>query len=130
MPTLQANLRRSPGDAARLAQTGMPILLVKGAHVEPPELAHGWGEDTDLAFIGLAHQLHAAGAELAIGTHDPVIREALLASFESVRFEMLLGVRPEMDGHSFAAGNPSALCALRPRLVSLLDASRGQSRGA
>ncbi|MBA2580301.1 MAG: cupin domain-containing protein [Thermoleophilaceae bacterium] len=85
----------------------MPILLAKGAHVEPPELAHGWGEDTDLAFIGLAHQLHAAGAELAIGTHDPVIREALLASFESVRFEMLLGVRPEMDGHSFAAGNPS-----------------------
>lgn len=93
MPTLQANLRRSPGDAARLAETGLPVLLVKGAHGEPPELAHRWGEDTDLAFIALAHQLHAAGAELAIGTHDPVIREALLASFEAVRVEMLLGVR-------------------------------------
>jgi proline dehydrogenase len=31
--------------------------------------------------------------ELAIGTHDPVIREAVTAAFPDVGVEMLLGVR-------------------------------------
>jgi proline dehydrogenase len=33
--------------------------------------------------------------ELTIGTHDPVIREALLASLSGIGVEMLLGVRPD-----------------------------------
>jgi proline dehydrogenase len=36
--------------------------------------------------------------QLAIGTHDPVLREAVLATFDEVGVEMLLGVRPE-DGY-------------------------------
>ena len=93
--TLQGNLRRSEADAEQLADAGVPVRLVKGAYLEPPDVAHPWGEATDLAFLRLAHGLHAAGAELSIGTHDAVIREALLASLEGIGVEMLLGVRPE-----------------------------------
>jgi proline dehydrogenase len=95
MTTLVANLRRSVADASRLADAAVPVRLVKGAYLEPPDLAHDWGEPTDVAFLRLAHELHAAGIELAIGTHDPVIREALLASLTGIGVEMLLGVRPD-----------------------------------
>ncbi len=93
--TVQANLRRSPGDADRLAEAGVPIRLVKGAYVESPALAHPWGDATDLAFIELAYTLHGAGAALSLGTHDPVIREALLPALAGAGLEMLLGVRTE-----------------------------------
>jgi proline dehydrogenase len=97
MPTLQAHLRRSPEDARRLIAAKLPVLLVKGTTVESPEIAHPWGKETDDAFLNLACQLHAGGVPLAIGTHDPAIREALLATLYGIVVEMLLGVRPE-DG--------------------------------
>jgi proline dehydrogenase len=93
--TLQANLRRSDADGRALADAGVPIRLVKGAYVEDPRAARAWGEPTDLAFLALAHDLHAAGAALSLGTHDPVLREALLRALPAVGVEMLLGVRPD-----------------------------------
>jgi proline dehydrogenase len=91
--TVQANLRRSRSDAHALAERGVPIRLVKGAYVEDPRVAWPWGEPTDLAFLELAHELHANGAEIALATHDPVVREALLRALPDVGVEMLLGVR-------------------------------------
>jgi proline dehydrogenase len=91
--TLQANMKRSPDDARRLIAAGVPIRLVKGAYLGPAHVAHPWGEATDVAFLRLAHQLHHAGASVAMATHDPVIREALLAAFGRLDVEMLLGVR-------------------------------------
>jgi proline dehydrogenase len=91
--TIQANLRRSPADAEWLAEAGVPIRVVKGAYVETPAQAHAWGDPTDLAFIGLAYALHGGGATVSLGTHDPVIREALLPALPGVSIEMLLGVR-------------------------------------
>ncbi len=93
--TLQANLKRSPGDAERLAEAAVPVRLVKGAYLEPPEVAYPWGEATDLAFLRLARSIRAAGTELTIATHDPVIREALIAAHPGIRVEMLKGVRTE-----------------------------------
>lgn len=93
--TLQANLRRSRDDGRRLAETGVPIRLVKGAYVEPSEVAYPWGEAVDVAFVRLAHQLAGLDAELTLATHDPVIREALLPALNGVGVEMLLGVRPD-----------------------------------
>jgi proline dehydrogenase len=93
--TVQANLKRSPADASRLADAGVPIRLVKGAYVEDAAIAHAWGEATDLAFLELAHGLHRAGVELTLGTHDPVLRDALLYALPGVGVEMLLGVRPD-----------------------------------
>jgi proline dehydrogenase len=100
--TLQANLRRSDADGLALAGAGVPIRLVKGAYVEDPRAAHAWGEPTDLAFLALAHDLHAAGAALSLGTHDPVLREALLRALPGVGVEMLLGVRSD-DAAALAA---------------------------
>jgi proline dehydrogenase len=104
--TIQANFRRSPDDAQRLAEAGVPIRLVKGAYVESPALAHPWGDATDLAFIELAYALHGAGATLSLGTHDPVIREALLPALGGAVLEMLLGVRTEELGLLAARGVP------------------------
>jgi proline dehydrogenase len=102
--TVQANLWRSPADAQRLAEAGVPIRLVKGAYVEEPGIAYDWGEQTDLAFLELAHELHRGGAELTLGTHDPVLREALLRALPGVGVEMLLGVRAD-DARTLSARN-------------------------
>ena len=93
--TLQANLRRSADDWPKLVQAGVAIRLVKGAYVEPPAIAYRYGEETDIAFVRLAHILHDAGAALALATHDRVLRESLLAAFGAIPVEMLLGVRSE-----------------------------------
>jgi proline dehydrogenase len=104
--TLQANLRRAPADGAALVEAGVPIRLVKGAYVEGPALAWRWGEPTDLAFVELAQELHRAGAELSLATHDAVLREALLPSIPGAGVEMLLGVRPEDQVSLAARGIP------------------------
>jgi proline dehydrogenase len=91
--TIQANLKRSRADAQALVERGVPIRLVKGAYVEDPQVARPWGEPTDLAFLELAHELHANGAEVAIATHDAILREALLRALPGIGVEMLLGVR-------------------------------------
>ncbi len=91
--TIQVNLKRSRADAHALAEGGVPIRLVKGAYLEDPQVARPWGEPTDLAFVELAHELHANGAEVAIATHDAILREALLRALPGIGVEMLLGVR-------------------------------------
>lgn len=91
--TVQANLNRSRADAHVLAEAGVPIRLVKGAYVEDSRVARPWGESTDLAFLELAHELHANGARIAVATHDPILREAVLRALPDVGVEMLLGVR-------------------------------------
>jgi proline dehydrogenase len=106
MATLQAHLRRSLDDAQRLIAAKAPVLLVKGATLESPEDAYPWGEQTDVAFRALAHELHAGGVQLAIGTHDPVIREALLATLDGIGVEMLLGVRRQDGRELLRRGHP------------------------
>jgi proline dehydrogenase len=87
--TVQANLRRAPGDARRLAAAGVPVRLVKGAYVESPAIAHPYGPQTDAAFGALAGQLQAAGATVLLATHDPALHDVL----PGAPVEMLLGVR-------------------------------------
>lgn len=101
--TLQANLRRSPADADRLAAAGVPVRLVKGAYVERDALP--WGPQTDAAYVGLAHRLHAGGAGLALATHDAALRARLLAELPGARCELLLGVAPADATALAAAGH-------------------------
>jgi proline dehydrogenase len=91
--TVQANLRRSADDARRLADAEIPIRLVKGAYVEPSAVALPWGEPTDVAFVRLASLMAELGATFSVATHDPVLREAVLATLGDRPVEMLLGVR-------------------------------------
>jgi len=93
--TLQANLRRSESDAYRLVDSGIPVRLVKGAYLESSAVAYEWGEQVDVAFVRLAHQIVERGGTMAIATHDPVIREALLRALDGCGIEMLFGVRPD-----------------------------------
>jgi proline dehydrogenase len=95
MATVQANLRRSERDIEDLADAGVPIRLVKGAYVEPGEIAHPWGAPTDGAYVALAERLRDRGADHALATHDPTILERLLADRHPASVEFLLGVRPE-----------------------------------
>lgn len=87
--TLQANLRRSPGDLERLAEAGVAVRIVKGAYVEPEALPYG--EPTDLAYLSLAHRADELGMDFSLGTHHGLLREAC----PPAPVEMLLGVRPE-----------------------------------
>ncbi len=58
--TLQANLRRSMADTARVASFGMPVRLVKGAFVEPAAVAYPYGPETDTSYVLLARALRRA----------------------------------------------------------------------
>jgi proline dehydrogenase len=100
--TLQANLRRSPDDARRLAADGVPVRLVKGAYVEAARDAHQWGPATDAAYAALARDLHRAGVDVALATHDAALRDALLAELPGARCELLLGIA-ERDAVALAA---------------------------
>ena len=93
--TVQANLRRSPGDLEALVAAGVHVRLVKGAYVEPTG-AHAYGEPTDVAYLRLGFRLAEAGAAWSMATHDARLREALLLALGPVPVEQLLGVRPEV----------------------------------
>jgi proline dehydrogenase len=71
---LQAYLRRTPEDLARLMPLKPVIRLVKGAYDEPKEVAFGKKSDTDHAYYDLASEmLNAARTGFCIpifGTHD------------------------------------------------------------
>jgi proline dehydrogenase len=101
---LQAYLRRTPDDLARLLPLKPWIRLVKGAYAEPPTVAFPVKRDTDLAYYDLALRLLDAagrGEVLAVfGTHDmPLLDRVLAAARERGvgpdRFEvhMLYGIR-------------------------------------
>jgi proline dehydrogenase len=130
--TLQANLRRSPADAERLAAAGVPVRLVKGAYAEGPEIALPWGAPTDEAYAALARQLHAAGADVALATHDPRLRAALLADLpQDTRIEVLLGIEPATATELAAAGHDVRVyVAYGPDWFRYFMRRRAESQGA
>ncbi len=104
--TVQANLRRSPDDVDRLLAAGVQIRLAKGAYLESADVAHAWGEAATVAFIKLAHRVHAGGSAPVLATHDAVVREALLEALPGAGVEMLLGVREDDARELVARGVP------------------------
>ncbi|HEX6335867.1 MAG TPA: proline dehydrogenase family protein [Jiangellaceae bacterium] len=108
--TVQANLRRSESDTEHLVAAGVPVRLVKGAYLEAPKVAHRWGDETDLAYVRLAHAVHGSG-QLILATHDPILREALLSTMDGVAIEMLLGVREDDAAALVARGVPVRIYA-------------------
>lgn len=104
--TVQANLRRTPGDLEQYVEAGVHVRLVKGAYVGPPDVALPYGEPTDIAYLRLAHRLADADASFALATHDGVLREALLGALGPVPVEQLLGVRPDVVDDLVSRGVP------------------------
>jgi proline dehydrogenase len=102
---LQAYLFRTPADVARLAPLRPSIRLVKGAYLEPDDIAHRPGPAVDEAYAAIAiqllEQLRAGRVQRAIlGTHDAELVRRVAQSAEEVgidrsriEVQMLYGIR-------------------------------------
>jgi proline dehydrogenase len=107
---LQAYLRRTPADVERLPE-GSIVRLVKGAYLEPPEVAFPSRREVDAAFAHLAATLVSRGHALHVATHDPKLLDGTLrfvtdhgVSSSRVEFQMLYGVRRDLQARFAADG--------------------------
>ena len=108
---LQAYLHRSPAHLERLLPLAPNVRIVKGAYLEPPEIAHAEKRDVDLAYLRLVGRALGGGAYVAVATHDERIigRVRRFVEREGIgrdRFElqMLYGVRPALQRRLAAEG--------------------------
>jgi proline dehydrogenase len=101
---LQSYLYRTPDDLDGLLDLEPNLRLVKGAYLEPPELAYPKKEDVDRAYASLVERSLVAGGYTAIATHDELLIEHAIsfAAREGIardrfQFQMLYGVRPQLQ---------------------------------
>ena len=101
---LQTYLYRTPDDLGRLLPLGPNLRIVKGAYLEPPEIAYTAKTDVDAAYGRLVETALRGGAYAAIATHDEALIGRCLSFAERKgipreRFElqMLFGVRPGLQ---------------------------------
>ena len=67
---LQSYLYRTPEDLEALLPSTPNLRLVKGAYLEPSDVAYPRKEDVDAAYVTLLERALLGGAYLAIATHD------------------------------------------------------------
>src|SRR5687768_4626816 len=113
---LQAYLHRSAKDVEDLIPLGGAIRMVKGAYLEPPEIAFAKKSDTDENYYNLCVRLLAedarkAGMLLHIATHDTGLADRLQAYIgrynvpkSSYEFAMLYGIQRGQQMKLAAAG--------------------------
>ena len=101
---LQSYLYRTEADLESLLPLEPNLRFVKGAYLEPPEVAYPDKADVDTAYARLVERALRGGAYAAIATHDVALIRRLLAFAEREgvprdRFElqMLYGVRPALQ---------------------------------
>ncbi|MCL4237439.1 MAG: proline dehydrogenase family protein [Anaerolineae bacterium] len=106
---IQAYLLRSEEDMRALAAEGAFVRLCKGAYKEPPDRAFPKKAAVDANFVRLielflSEEARAAGAFLAIATHDEKIVDAAKVyirahnvPYDSFEFQMLYGIRPSLQ---------------------------------
>ena len=102
---LQAYLYRTPKDVESLIPLGPAIRVVKGAYLEPPNIAYPKKSDVDDAFYKLCTRLlspeaQKTGTLLHIATHDIPLADRLLAYIKqntvpnaAYEFAMLYGIQ-------------------------------------
>jgi proline dehydrogenase len=106
---LQAYLYRSEADLRALTAEGTHVRLCKGAYQEPADRAFPRKADVDASMVRLmqlmlAPEGRAAGAYLAMATHDVKMIEATKAYVaaqgvprDAFEFQMLYGIRPGLQ---------------------------------
>ena len=110
---LQSYLYRTEADLASLLDLAPNLRFVKGAYLEPPDVAYPDKADVDAAFVRLVERSLREGGFTAIATHDERIIEHVIAFVERegiprerFQFQMLYGVRPQLQldlvGRGFA----------------------------
>lgn len=109
---LQAYLRRTLDDAARLAAAGASVRLCKGIYVEPRTLAYQDFDSVRDAFVAAMEILMRGRGYVAVATHDEwlvfhALRLARTLELPASRFEfqMLLGVDPALRRILVGAGH-------------------------
>ncbi|HSC28853.1 MAG TPA: proline dehydrogenase family protein [Vicinamibacterales bacterium] len=106
---LQAYLYRTAKDVESLVPVGAAIRIVKGAYLEPPEVAYPRKADVDENFYRLCVRLlsadaQQAGALLHIATHDAALADRLGAYIahnsvptSAYEFAMLYGIQRQQQ---------------------------------
>ena len=109
---LQSYLYRTAQDLADLLPLQPNLRIVKGAYLEPPELAFPDKADVDRSYVELVETALLGGAYIGVATHDETIiarvrRFAEQRGIERDRFEfqMLYGVRGALQREVAAAGH-------------------------
>ncbi|MGH3008160.1 MAG: proline dehydrogenase family protein [Gaiellaceae bacterium] len=116
---LQSYLYRSEDDLAALLPLAPNLRIVKGAYLEPPEIAYPEKADVDAAYVRLMEASLVAGRFTAIATHDETLIEHAIAFAhesgvppERFQFQMLYGVRSRLQldlvrrGHAVLVAAP------------------------
>ncbi len=101
---LQSYLFRSEKDLAALLPLAPNLRLVKGAYLEPPEVAYPDKSDVDAAYVRLLEKSLAAAGFTAVATHDERLIEHAISFArehgipkERFQFQMLYGVRSRLQ---------------------------------
>ena len=109
---LQAYLYRTAADVHALPE-GSFVRLVKGAYLEPPEVAYANRREVDRAFGQLFATLIGSGHTVHLGTHDPSLvdgarrfMEARGVPWERMEFQFLYGIRRDIQQRYARDGYP------------------------
>jgi len=101
---IQAYMRRSESDVAKLLSEGIRIRLCKGAYKESAELALQAKSEVDASYVRLMKTLLKSGVYHGLATHDEaIIREAKDFAVrekldrDSFEFQMLYGIRRDLQ---------------------------------
>ncbi|HEX4325109.1 MAG TPA: proline dehydrogenase family protein [Gaiellaceae bacterium] len=101
---LQAYLFRSENDLAALLPLAPNLRLVKGAYLEPPEIAYPRKSDVDAAYVSLLESSLGGDGFTAVATHDETLIEHAISFArrhgipnERFQFQMLYGIRPQLQ---------------------------------
>ncbi|MDQ6931458.1 MAG: proline dehydrogenase family protein [Candidatus Eremiobacteraeota bacterium] len=110
-PVLQAYLKRTPADVARMIELQARVRLCKGAYNEPAEIAIKDMPTIRREYLRMAEQLLSEGNYPGIATHDVRLIEAVKAFVKSngiapdrFEFQMLYNIRPEAQRKLVADG--------------------------
>jgi proline dehydrogenase len=109
---LQSYLYRTERDVFALPE-GTPVRMVKGAYLEPPEVAFPTRGEVDRSFARLCATLLSRGHEVHIATHDQHLLEGAVRfverrgiQWERVELQMLFGIRRDLQDRYAARGLP------------------------
>jgi proline dehydrogenase len=108
---LQSYLFRSEDDLAALLPLAPNLRIVKGAYLEPAEIAYPQKRDVDAAYASLVETSLEGGGFTAVATHDETLIEHTISlarergiTNERFQFQMLYGVRPRLQLDLVARG--------------------------
>jgi proline dehydrogenase len=101
---LQAYLYRTPDDLDSLLALAPNLRLVKGAYLEPEDVAYPRKADVDAVYARLAERMLSGTGHVAIATHDETLIDHTIRYTEEhgvprelFEFQMLYGVRPQLQ---------------------------------